>query len=622
MRRAAILVAALAALAISAPAAQAASGDLRIGSPQAFETPNPFKAVEAISVGAYATAYYDQLIGLKLVDQSIDYSHALAKGATVAADGKTITFALRPGIHWSDGKPFTSADALWTFNAVIKNKTNQLHSTIEGVTSVTAPDPMTFVLHLSTRDSEFLDKLAIPILPAHIWSKFPTAKLDKIDGPIPTVTTAPFALTTWDKNGTTILTRNERYDAFRNGGKAPQVKRVLITYYANPDGVYRDVSQGNLDIGYGGPVQWARRAKQDKNSKVELISSPRGGYWEIAFNSCPLTGSPICTGPGKGVKVKVVQDLAIRQAIAYSIDREKLIPTVYDGQGVTAYSLISPRFARYFVDRKSDPQIGYAFNPAKAKAVLKAGGWSCATTPCTKNGVKAEFELLTLSSSKQFQQLATRVAADARKVGIVIDLSFASEDAVNNRIYASGAKKDTYAPNYDAFLWDWDVSGTTPTPIMEVLKSDNSSSDSFFASKQFDADLQRAKVATTPAATVAAVRDAEVVALRKLPYVPLVHLNNIELARTDTWHGWAPSPARDGAILFETQQQFLALAPGPVPASVAGTPVASVARSGDGWLTTPRAVLIGFALLAASILAATHLASGRRRVEPLEWTEE
>ena len=57
MRRAAILVAAFAALALSAPGAQAASGDLRIGSPQAFETPNPFKAVEAISVGAYASSW-------------------------------------------------------------------------------------------------------------------------------------------------------------------------------------------------------------------------------------------------------------------------------------------------------------------------------------------------------------------------------------------------------------------------------------------------------------------------------------------------------------------------------------------------------------------------------------
>ena len=56
------------------------------------------------------------------------------------------------------------------------------------------------------------------------------------------------------------------------------------------------------------------------------------------------------------------------------------------------------------------------------------------------------------------------VKADALKVGIVVDLSFMSDDALNNRIYASGKSKNLYAPNYDAFLWDWDVSGTTPTP--------------------------------------------------------------------------------------------------------------------------------------------------------------
>ena len=66
--------------------------------------------------------YYDQLIGLKDKDQSIDYSKGLATGADVSKDGKTITFHLRKGIHWSDGVPFTSADALWTFNATCRTR--------------------------------------------------------------------------------------------------------------------------------------------------------------------------------------------------------------------------------------------------------------------------------------------------------------------------------------------------------------------------------------------------------------------------------------------------------------------------------------------------------------------
>ena len=624
MRRALVFLAASAALLVGAASAAAADGDLRIGSPQDFESPNPFKSVEAVNVESQATLMYDQLIGLKASDESLDYAGtALASGADVSGDGKTITFHLKTGIHWSDGKPFSSADVAWTFNAVLQNKTNQFHSTIEAVKTVEAPDAKTFILHLATRDSEFLDKLAIPILPKHIWSKYAIAKLDKIDGPIPTVTTAPYVLTKWQQRGTTILERNEKYDTDRNGGTLPEVKRILFTYYANPDSIYRDVSQGNLDYGYGGPATWARRAKEAKNPKVHLISSPRGGYWEIAFNSCPKTGSPICSGPGTGVKTAVVQDLAIRKAMAYAIDREKLIPTVYDGQGTTAYSLISPRFKRYFVDRKGTP-LGYGFDPAKAKAVLKAGGWDCSSTPCTKGGVKAEFELDTLTSSTQFQSMARRVKADAAKVGIVVDLSFISDDALNNKIYASGTKKDLYAPNYDAFLWDWDVSGTTPTPIMEVLLSNNASSDSFYDNKAYDTALIGARTATTPEQTVAAVRKAEAISLADLPYLPLVHLNAVELNRTDTWHGWLPAPGAAGRPLFEVAQQILALKAGPAPAAVsAGTPVAVAAGTADdGWLTTPRSVLIGSILISLAIVASSFISSGRRRTEPLEWTEE
>jgi peptide/nickel transport system substrate-binding protein len=616
----AVLITACAALAYTT-SALGASGDLRIGSNQPFDSPNPFQAVLAVAVDSWEFAYYDQLVGLKDKDQSLDYSKGLASSADVSKDGKTITFHLKSGITWSDGVPFTSADALWSFNAVLQNKTNQLHTTISAVKSASAPDAKTLVLHLTTRDSEFLEKVTVPMLPKHIWSKIPIAKLDKVSGPIPTVTTAPYMLTQWHKNGTSILTRNPKYDLARNGGKEPAVKRILLTTYQNTDSVYRDVAQGNLDVAFNGPVDWVPRAK--KNSKLTLYSSPRGGYWEIAFNSCPVGGSPICSGPAKGVKVKVVQDPAIRKALAYGIDRSKFIPLIYQGQGSTAYGLISPRFKLYYQDLSKDPKYAYAYDPAKAKQILKDGGWDCSKTPCTKNGVKAEFELATLADSKSDQEMAQRSAADARKLGIVIDLVFQSEDALNNRIYASGKTKDLYGPNYDAFLWDWDVGGVTPTPILEVLRSFDASSDSFYDSKPFDAALLRAKEATSLELTAAAVQDAAKIELADLPYLPLVHLNAIDVVRKDTWHGWVPSPAPDGEPLFQTSTQLLGLQPGPAPvASTGGKTPATIVKTDSGWLTTPRSVLIGFALLSLAIVASTFIASGRRRTEPPEWTEE
>ncbi len=204
----------------------------------------------------------------------------------------------------------------------------------------------------------------------------------------------------------------------------------------------------------------------------------------------------------------------------------------------------------------------------------------------------------------------------------MIDLSFISEDALNNRIYASGSKKDTYAPNYDAFLWDWDVGGVTPTPILEVLRSFDASSDSFYDSKAYDNSLLKAKEATNIDGTVAAVRDAAKIELGDLPYLPLVHLNAIDVIRKDTWHGWVPSPAPDGEPLFQTSSQLLALQPGPAPVAGTGQPEAVAASTDSGWLTTPRSVLIGFGLVSLAIIASTYIASGRRRTEPPEWTEE
>jgi peptide/nickel transport system substrate-binding protein len=618
-RHTVVLIGVLVAMLVLAQAAFGASGDLRIGGTQPFDTPNPFASVLGASVSPEATVYYDQLTGLKTKDQSLDYTTALSKSADVSADGKTITFHLRSGIHWSDGVPFTSADALWTFDAVLGNKTNQLHTSIQGVSKVSAPDANTFVLHLATRDSEFLEKLAIPILPKHIWDKYPIAKLDKITGPIPTVTTAAYQLTQWHKNATTIMTLNPKYDVSRNGGKEPAVKRILYTDYQNTDSVYRDVAQGNLDVAFNGPPDWAARAKA--NPKLELMAATRGAYWEIAFNSCPPKGSPICSGPGKGVKTAVVQDPSIRKALAYGINRESFAQTVYLGEASTAYGLISPRFKLYYQDLSKDPKLAYNYDPAKAKAILKAGGWNCAQTPCTKNGVKAEFELATLSDSDQDKQMVQRSAADAKKIGIVIDPSFLSEDALNSRIYATGKTKDTYAPNYDAFIWDWDVTGVTPTPVLEVLRSFDASSDSFYDSKKYDAALQRAKEATTLAGTVAAVRDATHIELRDLPYLPLVHPFAIDVVRRDTWHGWLRSPEPDGEPIYQITQQILALQPGPAP--VASTPgAAETITTSSGWLTTPRSVLIGSALLSLAIIASTYIASGRRRNEPLEWTEE
>ncbi len=59
------------------------------------------------------------------------------------------------------------------------------------------------------------------------------------------------------------------------------------------------------------------------NPNVKLWASPSPGFNELAFNSCPPQGSPICSGPAPSVHTKVVQDLAIRHALQYAINRTR-----------------------------------------------------------------------------------------------------------------------------------------------------------------------------------------------------------------------------------------------------------------------------------------------------------
>ena len=307
------------------------------------------------------------------------------------------------------------------------------------------------------------------------------------------------------------------------------------------------------------------------------MAAPRGAYWEIAFNSCPPAGSPICTGPAKGVKVKVVQDPAIRKALAYGINRESFAQTVYLGQAVTAYGLISPRFKLYYQDLSKDPKIAYNFDPAKAKAILKAGGWNCSTTPCTKNGVKAEFELATLSDSDRKAD-GPASGADARKLGIVINLTFQSEDALNNRIYASGKTKDKYAPNYDAFLWDWDVGGVTPTPILEVLRrstrratrSTPARSSTLRCRRQSGGDGGRHRRCGAEVGQDRARR----------PPLPAARASQGDRRRASRHVAWLDPLARArGEPIYQITQQILALQPGPAPRERARRRRATVATT-------------------------------------------
>lgn len=614
----AALLAAVAGLVVLVPSQPAAATgtDFRIGDNQPVDSVNPFKEQNEISYDLTSMSY-DLLLDYRTSDAQPDLQHSLASAYRVSPDAKTWTFTLRKGITWSDGTPFTSADVEWTYDVVRENKTNVMNAYLANVKSVVAPNPTTVILHLSAPDVR-ISTIFVPIFPKHVFAKYPVKQLDKIAWPMPTVTTAPYQISSWNKDGTTVLTANPHFR-----GPKPVVQRVLETYYSNQDGVLRDLKLGNLDMVVDGDARWAEQLQG--NSSVHVWSSPAPGFQEIAFNSCPPTGAGECNKPGPDVDVGVVQNHAIREALAYGIDRPNIAKANYAGQSLPAYGLISPYYSTYYKDWSHDPQIGYQYNRAKAKQVLAQGGWNCATNPCERNGTKAEFTLYARTNDEAGQNAMRRVVAEAAQIGIKINLSIVTEDALNNKIYAPG-KGGKYDPDYDAFYWAW-TGDPTPDFDFSVLQTGSVWTDSYYSNPTYDALTKQALRTTDHAKRVALLHRAERIAMTDLPYIPLVYSNSFDVTRTDTWHNYQPSPAKDGSPIGTNWLQLTSLRPGPAPSSSPGGnsssagPVAeSSTGSGDsGGMPIPAVVLLAIAVGIVGYLLGWR---ATRRHTVLDWTDE
>ena len=179
-------------------------------------------------------------------------------------------------------------------------------------------------------------------------------------------------MTSLDPNGTIVLKPNPYFY-----GHPGHIKRILLIKYQDDDAALRDLELGQVDAINTGKTTWAVQLRKEVNAK--MWASPAPGFDEIAMNSCPIQGSPTCTGPGKNVNVKVVQDQAIRQALNWAIDRGALARIVYNGLYTPGTGIISSYYKSrgYFTSYADDPEIGYTYDPEKAHQVLEQGGWKC-----------------------------------------------------------------------------------------------------------------------------------------------------------------------------------------------------------------------------------------------------
>ncbi len=582
------------------------STDLRMGYIDSIDFQgNIFASYNSTPYFIFAEVY-DLLVNSKISDGSADFAHSPAYKRTVSKDGLTITYWLRKGLRWSDGKPMNAKDVVWSYRHASMSNVNSDYTA--NMKSITREGLNKVVIKMRRYDARILTAY-VPIVPEHIWA--PHAKnpgtLTHFNPCCPMVGSGPFYVKSINTNGTSVMEPNPYFY-----GPKGHVKRILLIKYDDEDAMKRDLELGQLDALNDGQTTWATEFRKEQD--VKLWSSPGPGFDELAFNMCPPQGSPGCTGPAPGVHVAVVQDKAIRTAISWAINRQIIDTVVYAGQAPPGNGLISPWYeARgYYKSYANTPGINYTYDPQKAHQVLEQGGWKCppvdANGVCTKNGQKAEFTMVLRSDDPAQERVGLRIQAWAKAVGIKIDTKIETDDALNAQIYKSTSSKnpadaDKYEPSYDAFMWDWGGDTATPDYVFEVLQCGNSSADSMWCNHQFTKLSQQALRTKDFKKRVALLHQAEEIELRELPYVITDYSPYLETTRTDTWTNWQPSPTVGGQPFGYSWMQLQLIQPGKK---------ASSNYAGATW------VIIFFIGVAAVVWAIGYYRRRREERQPFE----
>jgi peptide/nickel transport system substrate-binding protein len=338
------------------------------------------------------TAIYEPLVVYTPTNGK--YTPWLATGWTWGPDSTSLTFSLRHGVKWSDGKPFSSADVVSTFDILKKYFAG---GGFPYVKSVTAAGPYTVKFAFTEPFSPALGQVGQQVItPAHIWSKISNPV--KWTNPDP-VGTGPFTQITSFAPQAYVLGKNPHY---WQPGK-PHFAGIRYPAYS-PESENEAIVQGTVDWG-DAYIPNVQKTFADKNPKDNHYwFAKTGGTIPLVMNT---TMAPF-------------NNVVVRKAMSMAINREANVTSVYGTYTAIGNSTgLSPTSNWY------DPAVAKADNwtsqnIAKANQMLTAAGYKMGPNGIRlmPNGKPMTFTLETGSTSSDYVQSSQNVAADIKKIGI------------------------------------------------------------------------------------------------------------------------------------------------------------------------------------------------------------
>ena len=320
--------------------------------------------------------HYNIFEGLTKVNGDGSVTPLLAESWTISGDYETYTFKLRQGVKFQDGEPFTSAEVKFSFErAVAEGSTNKDKAMFANMAAVETPDPATVVVTLKEPYPDLLFHLGLS--PAVIVDRKSAA--GNAQHP---VGTGPFVFESWSKGASVTLAKWGDYRAAGN----VKLAKVTFRFISDPAAQVAALLAGDLDaFPRFGSYPSVKQLQADPRFTVTIGQTE--GKTIVSINN----------------KRKPFDDVRVRRALAYAIDRKAVIAGALDGFGAPIGSHYTPLDPDYI-----DLTGMYPYDPERAKALLKEAG---VTTPLEVS--------LKLPPPAYARQSGEVIAAELAKVGIV-----------------------------------------------------------------------------------------------------------------------------------------------------------------------------------------------------------
>lgn len=357
--------------------------------------------------------------GLVRLDLEFKPQPDLARNWTVSDDGRVYTFDLVRDARWHDGQPFTSADVKYTFEQVLVKEHPRtrvaLGPILEGIDT---PDEHTVVFRLKERYTPFLvliDEDNGGILPKHLFEG-----TDPRTNPVNSrpVGTGPFRFESEVEGDRITLVRNPDY--FKQG--RPYLDRVVFRIIPNPPQELQAFQAGEIDFFNPSPPDVER-----VRAMPATVVSERG---QEAF------GTVIRLIPNQ--RRKPFDDVRVRQAMAYAIDKEFIAKTVYAGVRKPATGPITRTLEPFYTDEVRK----YPRDLERARALLDEAG-----LPPGPDGVRLRASLI---FDQGFARTADLLKQQLGEVGIALDLQLMEFQAWVNKLYLQNDFEFGYSQLTDA----------------------------------------------------------------------------------------------------------------------------------------------------------------------------